>query len=135
MVELEIIDCINDIIKKVTQRESNRRWYLKNKEKEKLRTKKYLQNHPEVKKKYYQTEKGKKSNRILNWKRRGIITDDYDQLYNHYLKTSFCDFCKVKLTYDKKTTATTKCCDHDHTITDRPNFRNILCNSCNVKRK
>ena len=81
------------------------------------------------------TPKGKKSHRIAQWKYQGIITDDYDALYHHYLKTAYCDACKVELTYDRRTTATTKCVDHDHTITDRPNFRNILCNLCNVKRR
>ena len=134
-IEPEVLDCMEDLINKVVKKESNRRYYLKNKEKEKLRTKKYTQNNPQVKKRYYQSEKGKKSNRILNWKNSGVITPDWDALYDHHLKTTLCDFCNVVLTYDKKTTATTKCLDHDHSITDAPNFRNILCNSCNVKRK
>jgi len=89
----------------------------------------------EQKKEYHQTPEYKKLSRISGWKKQGIITNDYDALYDHYLKTSYCDFCKIELTYDKKRTATTKCLDHDHSITDRPNFRNILCHSCNTKRR
>ena len=107
----------------------------KDPEKKKEYDRQYNLNNKEQQKEYKQSNKGVKSNRISNWKKRGIITDDYEALYDHYLQTSFCDFCRVELTYDKTTTATTKCCDHDHTITDAPNFRNILCHSCNVKRK
>ena len=83
---------------------------------------------------YNQTPKGKKIGRICNWKRYGIITDDYDELYNHYLKTAYCDICRVELTCDTVRTVTTKVVDHDHSITDAPNFRNILCHACNCKR-
>ena len=104
----------------VASKEYQRQYRLKNKEK---------------RKKYLQTESGIKVNRIGNWKARKVITDDWDALYDHYLKTSFCDFCKIKLSYDKHMTATTKCLDHDHSITDAPNFRNILCHPCNVRRR
>tara|TARA_R110000803_G_scaffold34372_1_gene75089 strand:- start:211 stop:711 length:501 start_codon:yes stop_codon:yes gene_type:complete len=106
----------------------------KNKEKISATQKEYDKNRKDQKKEYCQTPKGKKSSRISQWKRQGIITDDYDELYNHYLKTAYCDICRVELTYDRNATATTKCVDHDHSITDAPNFRNILCNSCNIKR-
>ena len=110
-------------------------WHKNNKDKINARQKEYDKNHKEQKKEYRQTPKGKKIIRIRNWKYQGIITDDYDQLYNHYLKTAYCDACKVELTYGRPSTATTKCVDHDHSITDAPNFRNILCNACNVKRR
>jgi hypothetical protein len=82
-------------------------------------------------KKYRQSYEGKKSNTISKWKQRGLITDNYDSLYEHYLKTAYCDACKVLLTYDKQNTATTKCVDHCH---ETGLFRNILCLSCNIKR-
>ena len=108
----------------VARKEYWRQYNLKNKEKIK-----------EHMKEYYQTESGIKSYRINRWKARGIITDDYDAMYDHYIQTSFCDECKIELTYDKHITKTTKCLDHDHTITDRPNFRNILCHPCNIRRR
>jgi len=115
----------------------------KNEEKEKEYQKQYREKnkekakeyHKEYFKKYSNTYEGIKNQRISRWKFSGIITDDYEELYNHYLKTAYCDFCRVELTYDKKRTATTKCVDHDHSITDSPNFRNILCHSCNIKRR
>ncbi len=139
MVEQEVLDCMNDIIKKVVKKESDRQHYLKNKEKIKQNVKEYRLNNPEKKaryaKKYQQSTKGMKSYRINKWKGRGVITDNWDAMYAHYIQTSFCDNCKIELSYDKHSTKTTKCLDHDHNITDRPNFRNILCHPCNVKRK
>tara|TARA_R110001592_G_scaffold203499_1_gene453226 strand:+ start:391 stop:900 length:510 start_codon:yes stop_codon:yes gene_type:complete len=169
MVEQEVIDCMNDMIKTLERQEahrvSSRKSYQKNKDKvlqqkkesyqknkDKVLEKRkeyYIENKDKVlqkKKEYYDenkdkireyqnTEHGWKLRRINSWKHQGIICDNWDALYDHYLKTSFCDLCKVELTYDKVSTATTKCVDHDHSITDRPNFRAILCVSCNLKRR
>ena len=103
-------------------KEYQKEYDLKNKEKIK-----------EYKKEYYQTHK--KNYRISKWKSQGIIFHDFDLLYEMYLQTTHCDECNCLLTYDKTTTKTTKCVDHDHSITDNDNFRNILCNSCNAVRK
>ena len=143
-IEPEVVACMEDMLNIVVKKEETRlymkQYYHKNKDKIKQQRKGYYQENKEKilkeQKDYRQTtEKGVKVNRIGQWKHKGVICDDFDALYDHYLKTAYCDFCRVKLTYDKYNTATTKCLDHDHTITDRPNFRNILCHSCNVKRK
>jgi hypothetical protein len=157
-IEKEVIDCVNDLLNKVVKKEQNRiynkKYYENNTEKEKQRLKKYIENNTEKRKKttkeyreknkekekqyqkkWRESPKGKKTQRISQWKSRGIITDNYDALYNHYLKTAYCDACRVELTYDRYNTATTKCVDHDHSITDAPNFRNIICHMCNVKRR
>ena len=111
--------------------QKNKEYRQKNKDK----IEEYYQKNKDKLAQYRQTPQGKKTHRISQWKHQGIICDDFCALYDHFIKTSYCDACKVELTYDKYNTATTKCLDHDHTITDRPNFRNVLCNSCNVKRK
>jgi hypothetical protein len=153
-IEQEVVDCVNDLVNKVVKKEQNRlsqrKYRNNNKQKEKQRNKEYreknkekikqyLENNKEKikegQKQYNQTLEGKKICKIAHWKHRGIITDDYDALYYHYLNTAYCDACRVKLTYDRYNTATTKCVDHDHKIRDAFNFRNILCNSCNIKRK
>ena len=82
-------------------------------------------------KKYRQTPKGKKNCLIHNWKRIGIIVDDYDSLYERYKNTKYCDNCEVEMSGLGRAR---KCCDHDHSITDKPNFRNILCTYCNLMR-
>ena len=138
-IEKEVIDCVNDLVKKVVRREKSRIRNIKYRENNPDKTKEYNQKNRDKinakQREYNKTEPAKKSSRISGWRSRGIITDDYEALYDHYLKTSFCDCCKVKLTYDRYNTSTTKMVDHDHKIRDAPNFRNILCSSCNTKRK
>ena len=121
----------------ISQQQKQR--YEENKEQISQRYKEYYnQNKEQIsqqQKQYNKTPERVKSRRIYDWKRIGVICDDFDALYEHYLKISYCEFCRCELTYDKVSTSTTKCLDHDHSITDRPNFRNILCQSCNVKRR
>jgi hypothetical protein len=74
-------------------------------------------------KKYYRTPAGKKSHTINNWKLRGLIHDNYSELYEHYINTNECDVCK-KVFNDRFD----RCMDHDHVS---GLFRQILCNNCN----
>ena len=153
-VEPEVIDCMNDmlhiVVKKEKQRLYDKKRYEEKRDEILQYQKQYNIENKEKRKQYYNQNKEKilerqneydrrpervKFRRIYDWKRMGVICDNWDALYEHYLKTSYCEFCRCELTYDKISTATTKVLDHDHSITDRPNFRNILCNSCNLKRK
>ena len=43
--------------------------------------------------KYYQSPEGKKANRINTWKYRGIISKDYNAMYEEYLAQTNCEFC------------------------------------------
>ena len=110
----------------------------KNKEKiSQQRKEKYQENKEKIlqqQKEYKKTPEGKKSNRISKWQQQGIIFFDWDLLHEIYIETTHCDLCGIKLTVDRYTTKTTKCLDHDHSITDYDNVRNIVCHSCNVKR-
>lgn len=125
---------------------SNKKYYLKNKEKIKQQVKSYRTTsaykesfeeykttsaYKESNKKYRQSEKGKKTNRISHWKRRGVFHEDFNALYDIYLNTHECEECGVTLSNEKKRTSTTKCLDHCH---ETGLFRNILCHACNVCR-
>ena len=107
-------------------KEKNRLHYLNNKDNNKDKIKEYD-------KEYRQTEQGKKTWRISKWKQYGILCFDWNLLYDIFLSTTTCEFCEVELTVDRYNTSTTKCLDHDHSITDKFNIRGVLCNSCNIK--
>tara|TARA_R110000772_G_scaffold261962_1_gene380709 strand:+ start:277 stop:597 length:321 start_codon:yes stop_codon:yes gene_type:complete len=101
--------------------ERRKRYYEKHKEKNKEKRRLYLQ-----------TPEGKKYNRTSRWKTMGVIHDDFNELYEKYINTEICELCNVELTEDKIKTKTTRCLDHDHTTGE---FRNIVCHSCNIKRR
>ena len=102
-------------------KECKKKWREKNKEK-----------IYKINKEYNQTEAGKKTKRISMWKHRGVISEDFESLYNFYINCENCEECKVRLTEDKRMTETTRCLDHDH---DTGLFRNVICHSCNCKRR
>jgi hypothetical protein len=117
---------------KQKHRENCKNNYLKNheenlqKQAEARQTEQYKDRMAE----YRQSEAGKKSARISNWKQWGIISDDYDALYTKWKETTHCDECNVEL-IEGNEGKHKKVIDHDHKT---GLVRNIVCNSCNVKR-
>ena len=65
-----------------------------------------------------------KSQTIYKWKNRGLIYDNYDELYEVYIKTMECQHCNKAF---KK--SSDRCLDHDH---ETGLFRKIVCRGCNV---
>jgi len=118
------------------QKATQKAWRENNKEKiaqqHKAHREKNKEKVAERKKAYYQTERGKKSKRISDWKRRGIICENFDNLYDYVINCKNCEQCNVELTIDKRRKSTTRCLDHCH---ETGEFRNVLCNSCNLKRR
>jgi vacuolar-type H+-ATPase subunit H len=114
-------------------KELKKQYYQNNKEKIKEQKKKYRENNKEYyrekQKEYQQTEQGKKSFKISDWKRAGVISDDFNSLYEHYINCKNCEECNVEL--QNGNLVNKRCLDHDHKT---GLFRNVLCNSCNLKR-
>mgnify|MGYP003679000475 CR=1 FL=1 len=105
------------------QYQKNKEYYTEYNEKNKEHIK-------EQRKKRYKTDTFKKSCAISNWKKRGLICDNYEELYDKYINTLECDNCAIELVTGHYG-ANRRCMDHDH-ITGK--FRNILCHYCNTQR-
>jgi len=76
-------------------------------------------------------EKRHRTQTKSRWKQYGVITDNFDDLYDYYMKTKNCELCSIELTTGKRSN-TSKCLDHCH---ETGKFRNIVCHSCNCKMK
>jgi len=119
-------------------KEYNKEWQEKNNDKVKAKYKRYYEKNKErlqeTKKnqmeEYLKTDQGKKLNRVKNWRNNGLICEDYDKLYEHYLNTWECDNCGIELV-EGNYGENHKCMDHNHRT---GLFRNILCNKCNIMR-
>ena len=93
--------------------------------------KQYKDDNKDKIKEYNQTEAGKKSKRICNWKRSGVVYDDFNSLYDLYISVWNCEECNVELV-EGRYGNNKKCLDHDH---NTGAFRNILCQTCNIRRR
>jgi len=101
-----------------------------NKDKIKEKKKEYRENNKEKIKEYDKTDAGIKSHRISKWKYIGVKSDDYNKLYEMYINTTNCEECNIEL-IEGRYGNNKKCLDHDHTTGE---FRNVLCQTCNVRR-
>ena len=115
------------------RKKSDKEYYQKNKEKMTLKNKKFNQNNPGYMKGYMKDYRKnnpecRKRETIYIWKRLGVISDDFDKLYDYYLSIDECENCGIEL---DSGTGTKKHLDHDHKT---GLFRNILCQTCNLLR-
>jgi len=72
----------------------------------------------------FELYKGHKATKKYQWKKMGLITDNFDELYNRYIYSSQCEKCQTPYKNIKY-----RHMDHCH-ITGE--FRNILCKKCNT---
>ena len=118
-------------------KEQRKQYKENNKEKLKEKGKQYRENNKEKIKEYRQTPEGKKQIRISHWKQLGIVPPcSWDEFHDEWEKATNCEDCDVVMTVGERyNTLTTKCVDHDHSITDgSPNFRGFVCLCCNIRR-
>jgi len=122
------------------QRERKNKWqrenYHRNREKINEYSKEYYKKNKkkiyEQQKKYHQTPNGKRSQIISNWKRYGLVSTDYNLLYENYLKSTNCEECGIEYGKFGDGTRTFKCMDHSH---ETGLFRNFICCRCNIRRR
>ena len=86
----------------------------------------------ERKKEHDQTPQGKMTTRIGEWKLRGLVCEhreEYEYIYDRWLRSERCEEPRCNKEYTKNNV---KNMDHCH-LTGL--FRDILCHSCNTKRR
>jgi TPP-dependent indolepyruvate ferredoxin oxidoreductase alpha subunit len=112
--------------------EQDKKHYQDNRE-ERLKyhkEKRSTEEHKAYMKEFRASEAGIKSARITKMKQTGIISDNYETLYEKFKNATHCEDCNVELVGGMRG-ANKKCTDHDHKTGA---FRAIVCNTCNVKR-
>ena len=115
----------------------DKKYREKNKERIANEKKKYYQEHKEriaIQQKIWREENPEKVHERetkYNWKRKGLICEDVDSLYCHYMNAKNCDECGIEFGKIGDGSGTFKCMDHNHKT---GLFRNFLCNRCNLKR-
>lgn len=62
---------------------------------------------------------------INNWKKYGVISDNYYDLYKHHMSINNCELCNI--VFDN-TFKNQRCLDHNHKT---GLYRKTLCRSCN----
>ena len=120
---------------KEERKEYNRLYRLKNREKLNETNRLHYQENKgtilETQKLYHKTPNGKKVNTISSWKKNGLISNDYEAIYERYLNSKNCEECGCEYSIIGDGVGRWRCMDHDH-ITGL--FRNVLCNTCNIRR-
>jgi hypothetical protein len=103
---------------KESKKEYDKQYREKNKEKIKEQKKAYREKNPKV---YIK----------LEWKKSGLIHDNYDELYDKYCASKNCEECGCEYSKKGDGIGNFKCMDHDHLTGE---FRNFLCHKCNIIR-
>ena len=143
-MNLKLKEELKNAVSKYNQRQYRKKYYKTHKKKENQTSKLYRKNNkeqtlennrewrkanPHYQTKYNNTPNGYKVYTKSNWKSRGLVMDNFEEIFDRYMKTTNCDRCNIELTTrDNPPKMTTKCMDHQH---QTGLFRNILCTKCN----
>ena len=76
---------------------------------------------------YKDPEKYKKNQVICRWRRKGLLVEDYNIIYDKWINTNKCDYCNIELQNGQKG-LNKKCMEHNH---QNHQFRSICCRNCN----
>ena len=107
-------------------------YYQENKQRFKSNSAKhYQENRDEILRYRRNHPNGIRTRVISDWKKIGLICEDYELLYSNYISETHCDFCRVKFGIKGDGSGIWKCMDHSH---QTGLFRNFLCNPCNLRR-
>lgn len=93
-----------------------------------------LENTKNYNKIYKASPIGKRKLMIDRWRSRGLVCDDYDELYDRYLKATVCEEegCGITFGIYGDGSGTFRCMDHSHLTGE---FREFVCCRCNLKRR
>jgi len=69
-----------------------------------------------------------KRKKIYDWKRSGVISNDFNKLYEHHMSINNCELCKVE--FNKDIMMERRCLDHDHKT---GLYRQTICHKCNIQ--
>jgi len=72
----------------------------------------------------FELYKGHKATKKYQWRKMGLITDNFDEIYNRYIYSSQCEKCETPYKNSRD-----RHMDHCHINGE---FRNILCKKCNT---
>ena len=123
-------------------KERKRKEYEKNKEKYKERNKNYREKNKEKlneynreysktyddtlsKKKYYESDKGKKARMKSKWKSRNVNIEDFNIFYERYANCNNCEWCKKEISSCKQM-------EHNHISGE---IRGVVCRGCNNRMR
>tara|TARA_R110000851_G_scaffold7589_1_gene29391 strand:+ start:87 stop:530 length:444 start_codon:yes stop_codon:yes gene_type:complete len=75
----------------------------------------------------FELYKGHKKHRKCQWKKSGLIMDNFEEIYDRYIHSKCCESCDkifIKSFH--------RIMDHDH---NTGLFRNVVCHGCNALRR
>ena len=69
-----------------------------------------------------------KTSSICDWKNSGVISDDFDKLYEKHMSINNCQLCNIE--FNKDIMMERRCLDHDHKT---GLYRQTICHKCNIQ--